>query len=66
MAENALVETVRKLLADQAEAIGGLFGGDPAPAVAALLGAVEDIDESLLDELARQVDAMRNGNDDGT
>lgn len=56
-------EVVRSLIASK---IGGLFGGDPAPAVAALLGAVEDIDESLLDELARQVDAMRNGNDDGT
>lgn len=55
-------EVVRSLIATR---IGGLFGGEPEPAVAALLGAVGDIDASLIEELARQVDALRREGGDG-
>ena len=36
-----------------------LFGDAPLPAIAHLVGAVADVDATLLDELARQVNAQR-------
>ena len=46
--------------------LGELLRGDPAPAAAALLGAVGEIDAALLDELATLVEARRKGGTDGT
>lgn len=41
------------------EAVGEILGEDPAPAIAALVEAVEAIDPSLLDDLAREVARRR-------
>ena len=41
------------------ESLGRLFGGEPVPAIARLVEAVEDLDPELLDELARAVNARR-------
>ena len=39
--------------------LGRLLGAEPQPAIATLVDAVEAIDPSLLDELAREVQARR-------
>jgi predicted transcriptional regulator len=54
LADRALVE--RALIRER---IGQMLGGDPLPAVAALVDAVEEIDATLLDELAREVELRR-------
>jgi predicted transcriptional regulator len=41
------------------DVVGRLFGHDPAPAIAPLVEALEDIDPNLLDELAQEVEARR-------
>jgi BlaI family transcriptional regulator, penicillinase repressor len=40
-------------------ALRRLLGGEPVPAIAALVDAIEDIDPELIDELSRQVSARR-------
>lgn len=39
--------------------VGRLLGDTPAPAIAPLVGALEDIDPDLLGELAREVESRR-------
>lgn len=55
-ATTARDQVVRSLITAR---IGGWFAGDPQPAVAALLGAVQDIDAALLEELERQLELRR-------
>lgn len=54
LADRALVE--RALVRER---IGQMLGGDSLPAVTALVDAVEEIDASLLDELAREIELRR-------
>ena len=54
LADRALVES-----ALVRERIGQMLGGDPLPAVTALVDAVEEIDAGLLDELAREIELRR-------
>lgn len=60
LAGRALVE--RALVRER---IGQMLGGDPLPAVMALVDAVEQIDAGLLHELAREVDLRRKGRPHG-
>jgi BlaI family transcriptional regulator, penicillinase repressor len=41
------------------QSLGRLLVGDPVPAIARLVEAIEDIDPALLDDLARAVNARR-------
>ena len=50
-----------------ATALRSVVGTDSRPAVAALIGAVEDVSSELLDELAAELQTLRRGDDgDGT
>lgn len=47
-------------------AFQGIVGRNPRPALAALVGALEDVSPDLLDELAAELEARREEKDDGT
>jgi len=53
-------ETQRRLLRD---ALGRIFGDRPLPAMAALVGALEDVSPDLLDELSAELMARKAGRD---
>lgn len=53
-------ETQRSLVRD---VLANIMGKDPRPAVAALLGAIEDISSDLLDELAAELKRRKDPND---
>ena len=61
LAERSLVERALVL-----QRIGQMLGGDPLPAVTALIDAVEEIDAGLLDELSREIELRRNERGHGT
>ena len=46
--------------------VGRLLGADPRPAMTALVDAVEALDATLLDDLAREIERRRQGRADGT
>lgn len=56
---SALIQRAETQRAIARGLIEQLVGGDPQPAVAALLGAMEDVSPALLEELATELEARK-------